>query len=226
MNSGALWWLGGAAGAAALLYWQVVIAEGAYLGPWAVRLVYSLGAPHYDELRAPGQPAADASLRPLLEAALADTAGAAVLDVATGTGRVPRLLAQLATPPARVAALDLTPAMLAAARRKQPGTPVGWALGEAGSLPWRNSCFDLVCCLEALEYFPRPRQALAELARVLRPGGALLISKWPDRWARLLTGRALGAAALARELAASGLVDLQFRPWQPGHYELVLARKL
>lgn len=228
MNSGALWWLGGAAGGAALLYWQLVIAEGAYLGPRAVRLVYSLGAPYYDAVRAPGQAAADALLRPILDAALAGRERPAVLDVATGTGRVAHLLAHAAAAPAVIAALDLVPPMLVAARRKtRPGdAPIGWTLGEATRLPWRDSCFDLVCCLEALEYFPRPGRALAEMARVLRPGASLLISKWPDSWARLLPGRALGTAAMRRALVSLGFVDPLVRPWQHGQYELVLARKL
>jgi SAM-dependent methyltransferase len=227
MWSTALWWLGGAAGGAAIIYWQVVVAEGAYLGPWAVRLIYSLGAPHYDEVRAAGQTEADAVLRPLLAEALTHRACPAVLDVATGTGRVPLLVTADPGFAGTVAALDLTPPMLAEARRKAPAhTPVGWVVGEAGRLPWPDSCFDLVTCLEALEYFPSPRRALAEMARVLRPGGTLIVSKWPDSWARLLPGRGLSAIALRRELAALGLVDLVLRPWQRGHYELLLARSV
>jgi ubiquinone/menaquinone biosynthesis C-methylase UbiE len=228
MDTRALGWLGGAAGAAALLYWQLIIAEGAYLGPQAVRFVYSLGAPYYDAVRAAGQAAADAALLPPLLAALEGRPRPAVLDVATGTGRLPHLLAAQPGSTGLLVALDLTPPMLAAARRKEraDAQAIAWTLSEASRLPWRDSCFDLVSCLEALEYFPRPRQALAEMARVLRPGGALVISKWPDSWARLLPARAFTSAALQRALAHLGFVDLRFRPWQPGHYELVLARKV
>lgn len=228
MANRAFWWLGGIFGGAALAYWQIVLAEGAYLGPHAVRLIYSLGASHYDTLRAPGQAEADAALVALLAEALAGEPQPTILDVATGTGRVPLLLASEPAFAGALAALDLTPPMLAVARRKAQAcaTPVGWVVGEASRLPWPDSCFDLVTCLEALEYFPRPRQALTAMARVLRPGGALLLSKWPDGWARLLPGRALAKAALLRELSALGLVDLAVRPWQHGHYELVFARKL
>lgn len=224
----ALLWLGGAVGGAALIYWQVVIAEGAYLGPWAVRLIYRLGAASYDDVRAAGQAQADAALRPALDAALAGRSHPTVLDVATGTGRVPLLLAADPSFTGSTAALDLTPQMLAVARRKEPAhrPTIGWVVGEATCLSWPDSCFDLVTCLEALEYFPRPRQALAEMVRVLRPGGFLVITKWPDGWARLLPGRALTEAALRRELLALGLVDLVVRPWQHGHYELVLARNV
>lgn len=228
MGKRALWWLGGTTGGAALIYWQLVVAEGAYLGPRAVRAVYSLGAAHYDAVRAPGQAAADALLLPLLQQALAHTPNASVLDVATGTGRIPRLLATLPGFAGRVAALDLTPPMLAQARHGPVATPahVVWVVGEAGALPAPAARFDLVTCLEALEYFPRPRHALAEMAEALRPGATLIVSKWPDSWARLLPGRALSTTALRQALTALGLADLAFRPWQHGHYELVTARKL
>ncbi|NTU83581.1 MAG: class I SAM-dependent methyltransferase [Chloroflexales bacterium] len=229
MVHSALWWVGGGSGVAALLYWQIVLAEGAYLGPRAVRLVYQIGARHYDQVRASSQPAADAALRPLLHAALAATARPSILDIATGTGRVPMLLCEDPAFVGQVAALDLTPLMLREARRKArslcPASEVGWHLAEAGSLPWASAAFDLVTCLEALEYFPRPRRALAEMARVLRPGAALVLSKVPDGWARLLPGRALTRAALSRELGRLSFVDITFSAWQHGHYELVVARR-
>jgi ubiquinone/menaquinone biosynthesis C-methylase UbiE len=76
-----------------------------------------------------------------------------------------------------------------------------------------------------LEYFPRPRRARAEMVRVLRPGGALVIRKVPDAFARLLPGRALSGVAMRAELQQLGLVATPIHAWQPGHYELVTARK-
>lgn len=229
MRKRALWWLGGAIGGAALIYWQIVIAEGAYLGPRVVRLIYRLGAPYYDAVRRPGQAAADAVLRPLLIRAIAGLPRPSVLDVATGTGRVPLLLCAEAAFAGQIAALDLTPRMLATGVARQrhccPGASIGWHLGEAGALPWAGESFDLVTCLEALEYLARPRRSLAEMARVLRPGGALVVSRWPDHWARMLPGRAFTAAALARELQRLGFEQVTSLPWQPGHYDLVTAWK-
>ncbi|MFV9503279.1 MAG: class I SAM-dependent methyltransferase [Oscillochloridaceae bacterium umkhey_bin13] len=232
-----LWWLSGGIGTAALLYWQIILAEGAYLGPWAVRLVYGLGARHYDAVHAPGQAAADTILGAHIKTALAYQTQPQVLDVATGTGRIPRLLRQT-HPAALIAALDLTPAMIVVARQQwatqenealmagaeYARSPL-WQIGEAGHLPWATASFDLVTCLEALEYFPRPRQALAELARVTRPGGRLLLSKVPDRWARLLPGRAFDRRTCAHTLETCGWTGLRFWPWQPGHYELVTATR-
>lgn len=223
-----LWWAGGGAVALALLYWLVVLAEGAYLGPWAVRLIYHYGARFYDEVRAPSQADDPQLLLPLLREALAGTSAPRVLDVATGTGRVPLLLAGDPTFAGSIEALDLTEAMLERARARQarlyPQAPITWHRGEASRLEWPAGMFDLVCCLEALEYFPRPRRALAEMARVLRPGGTLVVSKVPDGWARLMPGRALTRAGMRRALARVGFDRIAFHPWQPGHYELVTAR--
>src|ERR1700680_978040 len=48
--------------------------------------------------------------------------------------------------------------------------------GDAAQLPIRNDCFDLVFCTQMLEYAPEPRQVIAEIHRVLKPGGFLLLS--------------------------------------------------
>jgi SAM-dependent methyltransferase len=222
-------WLLGACAAGALLYWMILIGEGAYLGPWAVRLIYRLGARHYDAVRATTHAQDERLLLPVLRAALAGVARPQVLDVATGTGRVPLLLALDPAFHGAAVGIDLTPQMLALAREKQlalcPYAEIDWRVGEAGQLGWPDAHFDLVSCLEAIEYFPRPRRSLAEMARVLRPGGTLVISKWPDGWARALPGRALTGAALTRRLAALGFFDVTIAPWQPGNYELVTARK-
>jgi ubiquinone/menaquinone biosynthesis C-methylase UbiE len=194
-----------------------------------VRLIYRLGAPHYDAVRAALATQDSALLLPLLRDAIASADRPHVLDVATGTGRVPLLLAQDAGFDGKIVGIDLTPQMLNRAKEKQaaacPQAPIHWQIGEAGHLSWPDASFDMVCCLESLEYFPRPQRALAEMARVLRPGGTLVISKWPDSWARALPGRALSQAALIRRLAGLGLDEIVIRPWQPGNYELVTAKK-
>jgi hypothetical protein len=63
------------------------------------------------------------------------------------------------------------------------------------------------------------------MARVLRPNGTLLVSKYPDGWARMLPGRAMTRRSMQAHLEAFGLCDIDVRSWQPGHYELVIARK-
>jgi SAM-dependent methyltransferase len=55
-------------------------------------------------------------------------------------------------------------------------TPLVDIAGNAAQLPLRNDCFDLVLCTQMLEYAPDPRQVIAEIHRVLKPGGFLLLS--------------------------------------------------
>ena len=212
------------------LYWLIVVGEGTYLGRAAVRLIYQLGAGVYDQARANVTKSDEAVLLPLLRAALDGTPGSRVLDVATGTGRVPLLLAAQPWFDGAIDGLDLTPAMLARAQAKIAvaglGRRVSLHQGDAGSLPWPDDSFDLVVSLEALEFFPRPRRALAEMSRVLKPGGALIVSKYPDLWARTLPFKGVTRRGLTRLLERLGLAEIAIREWQLGHYELVTAHKV
>jgi ubiquinone/menaquinone biosynthesis C-methylase UbiE len=212
------------------LYWLIVVGEGTYLGRSAVRLIYQLGAGVYDQARVNVTASDDTLLLPLLRAALAGKPEPRVLDVATGTARVPLLLAAQPWFDGAIDALDLTPAMLTRAQAKIDAAGMeSWVAlyqGDAGNLPWLDARFDLVISLEALEFFPRPRRALAEMTRVLKPGGALIVSKYPDLWARVLPFKGLTRRGMTQLLERLGLVEITVREWQPGHYELVTARKI
>ena len=184
----------------------------------------------YDQARANVTANDEAVLLPLLRATLAGTPGARVLDVATGTARVPLLLAAQPWFDGAINGLDLTPAMLARAQDKIAAAGLSERIalrqGDASSLPWPDARFDLVISLEALEFFPRPRRALAEMSRVLKPGGALIVSKYPDQWARVLPFKGLTRRGMTRLLERLGLVEIAIREWQLGHYELVIASKV
>jgi ubiquinone/menaquinone biosynthesis C-methylase UbiE len=223
-------WLGAALTLLAFLYWLIVVGEGTYLGRAAVRFIYQRGARFYDEARRGVTASDEAALLPILRAALDGQTAPRVLDVATGTGRVPLLLASQPWFDGAIEGIDIAPAMLELARAKVAGAGLGARValrqGDAGSLPWPDASFDMVTSLEALEFFPRPRRALAEMVRALRPGGALVVSKFPDGWARALPGKGLTRQGFARLLGQLGMNAPEFRGWQPGHYELVIARKL
>jgi ubiquinone/menaquinone biosynthesis C-methylase UbiE len=214
----------------AFLYWLIVVGEGTYLGRAAVRLIYQLGAGVYDQARG-GVTASDQHvLLPVLREALAGAPAPRVLDVATGTARAPLLLGSQPWFDGTIDGLDLTPAMLERARAKLTAAGlaarVGLYQGDAGALPWPDASFDMVISLEALEFFPRPRRALAEMVRVLKPAGALVVSKYPDGWARALPFKGLTRCGMSRLLERLGMAEIAIREWQPGHYELVIARKL
>jgi SAM-dependent methyltransferase len=115
---------------------------------------------------------------PDLDALLAlagEVGGARVLDVGTGAGATALAFAARG---ARVVALDLTPAMLEkvreqAAERGLEG--IETHLGDAAELGFPDAHFDVVTCRVCAHHFGRARKAVAEMARVLRPGGQLLL---------------------------------------------------
>lgn len=211
------------------VYWLVVVGEGTYLGRYAVRFIYQRGAAIYDHVRQDVNATDEALLLPVLARPLLGKLQHTTLDIATGTGRVPLLLAAQPWFDGVAHGLDFSPAMLAQAEAKAANAgrtdSVRLTHGEAGHLPWPDAHFDLVTCLEALEYFPRPRQALSEMARVLRPGGMLVVSKYPDSWARWLPGKAFSTRRMRDVLQKLGMHDIQIAPWQPGQYEFVIALK-
>lgn len=211
------------------VYWLVVVGECTYLGRHAVRFIYERGAHFYDQVRADLHASDDELLLPVLAQTLVGKMHHITIDVATGTGRVPLLLAAQAWFDGIAYGLDFSPAMLEQARRKAYSYAleqhVTLVQGESGHLPWPDAYADLVTCLEALEYFPNPQRALTEMVRVLKPGGSLVISKYPDEWARWLPGKAFSTQQLTQVLTELGLEQIVVEPWQPGQYDLVIAIK-
>jgi SAM-dependent methyltransferase len=122
--------------------------------------------------------------------------------------------------------LDLSAGMLrqARSRMRQYDAHVHWIWQDACRLPFEDGSFDAVTSLEALEFLPRPREALAEMVRVLAPGGVLMITNRVGREARLLPGRTFRRPAFEQELLALGMHDVDVRAWQVS-YDLALARK-
>lgn len=102
--------------------------------------------------------------------------GDRVLDVACGTGVVAREALRRVAPDGSVTGLDLNPGMLAVARRLEPR--VTWREGRAEQLPFTDGGFDAVTCQFGLMFFPERARAVAEMWRVLRPGGRLAAAVW------------------------------------------------
>jgi SAM-dependent methyltransferase len=101
------------------------------------------------------------------------TSGEDVLDVGTGTGVVAVTAARAG---ARVTGLDLTPGLLDEARanaRIAQVESVVWTEGDAEALPYPDASFDVVVSQFGHMFAPRPAVAMAEIRRVLRPGGRI-----------------------------------------------------
>jgi SAM-dependent methyltransferase len=113
-----------------------------------------------------------------------------VLDVGTGSGVVALAAAQRVAGAGAVVGVDLSGGQLEVARAKahQAGLEdrVRFEQADAEALPFENQSFDVVLSLFALLHFPAPEQALAEMFRVLRPGGRLVIGIGaPPPWTSL-----------------------------------------
>jgi SAM-dependent methyltransferase len=144
-----------------------------------------------------------------------------LLEVACGSGT---FLAQEAAHVRYVAGLDLSDIQVGLARRRladriAAGTAV-IVKGDAAALPWGDGRFSVVTCMGSMEAFPDPGRAVAEMYRVLRPGGRAVMNIGERVADGTETHRILGAAWVwseddARRLAEeAGFADisLSYRP--------------
>ncbi len=118
--------------------------------------------------------------------------GDRVLDVACGTGDLTHAFAEAGA--AEVVGVDFTPEMLAFAERKRLSLPprtasrVRYAEGDAQNLPFSDASFDVVSIAFGIRNVADTGRALSEFARVLRPGGRLVVLEFdrpthaPMRW--------------------------------------------
>lgn len=102
--------------------------------------------------------------------------GETVVDVGSGTGTVVRRLAAIVGP-GRVTGIEPNPRLRAVAEQRTPddGPEVGYRYGTATDLPFDDDSVDLVWCERVLQHLYEPAAAVAEIARVLRPGGRAVL---------------------------------------------------
>lgn len=105
--------------------------------------------------------------------------GERVLDVGAGPGLLVADMAALVGPTGQVTGLEISDSMLALARQRRATLPVPERItlvaGNANELPFPDGSFDVATSTQVYEYVPQVELALAELDRVLRPGGRALI---------------------------------------------------
>jgi len=152
--------------------------------------------------------------------------GDRVLDVACGTGIVARAAANRLSGTGHVVGVDVSAAMLAVARRVEPG--IDWREGDASALPLADAeRFDAVVCQQGLQFFPDKPAAAREMRRALGLGGRLVVAVWKslaetpffrdlhevaERWLGAFVDRRHGfgdPAALERVIAEAGFENVR-----------------
>lgn len=148
-----------------------------------------------------------------------------ILDAACGNGRYSRFLLRHADPDAVITSFDLSPRMLQRARARLNSDRVSHAVADLTRLPYADASFDAVVCGWVLEHLPDPRPGLRELARVLQPGGKLLLLSTEDTLtgamcSRLWHCRTYNRVELRQVCAECGL-DWEREMWFSGMHRLL-----
>jgi ubiquinone/menaquinone biosynthesis C-methylase UbiE len=176
-----------------------------------IKTFFDSVGPEWDALRGVFN---DDALRARAIAHLAP-AGLTVCDVGTGTGILARELAQLGM---RVVAIDHAPRRLEAARavfEKDGITNVELRGGEAQALPLGDASVDAAFAHMVLHYVPQPAEAIREMARIVKPGGRVVVVDFVQHeaeWMREELGvlwLGFPSEEVVRWLADAGLRDVR-----------------
>ena len=105
--------------------------------------------------------------------------GDRVLDVGCGPGQDVRALAALVAPGGTATGIDHSRVLVAMAERRaqELGVPGRYVVGDATALPFADAAFDACRADRVLQHIPAPERALAELRRVTRPGGRVVVTE-------------------------------------------------
>ena len=210
------------------LYREIFHFEGVRLGDRLHTALYDRWAGTYDAGKSKVQKHdARTLVDPLverLERNAANTPDALVLDVATGTGRLP--VALLGDPrfTGRVIGLDISIGMLrkAGERLASFGGRSVLLHQRAAPLPFPDETFDAVSCLESVELLADRDAHFREFLRVMKPGGILLITRNTGVWGR---ARAVcPPERFADQLRTAGFERIEIDPWWE-RFDLVWAAK-
>jgi ubiquinone/menaquinone biosynthesis C-methylase UbiE len=112
-----------------------------------------------------------------------------ILDIGSGAGQLAAHLLKYADPEARITCIDLSQNMLCRARRRLRSDRPAYVSADVTSLPFADATFDGATCGYVIEHVPDTRAGLAEIARVLRPGGRMLLLATEDTFSGAWTSR-------------------------------------
>jgi ubiquinone/menaquinone biosynthesis C-methylase UbiE len=112
-----------------------------------------------------------------------------ILDIGSGAGQIAGHLLRYADRAAQITCIDLSQNMLDRARRRLHSDRPSYVAADVCSLPFADAAFDGATCGYVIEHVPDTRAGLAEIARVLRPGGRLLLLATEDTFSGAWTSR-------------------------------------
>lgn len=139
----------------------------------AAERYFAAHAEHWDSLRSLHVP--ESEVEAAMRALLGNRPLGTLIDIGTGTGRIVELFGNAAE---HAIGIDRSPEMLRVARGKLTASGAqGWELrqGDIMALPVDDAAGDTVVLHQVLHYLPAPEAAIGELARIIKPGGRLLI---------------------------------------------------
>jgi ubiquinone/menaquinone biosynthesis C-methylase UbiE len=138
-----------------------------------------------------------------------------VLDVGCGTGYLLRLLAERYPQATELAGIDAAPSMIEAAEQAADDQRMRFTVGVAEQLPFPDGAFDLVVSTTSFDHWADQRAGLAECARVLAPGGHLMLADLfsPLLLPSLLAGRSGKARTQLRASRLLGAAGFRGLAW-------------
>jgi len=210
------------------LFWfvdrEIYFYEGTRLGPRVQGWLYDRWAKKYDSGKEDSQVHDSVSLaRPSIQA-LRGIQDPRVLDLATGTGRLPFALLSDSEFTGHIVALDVSQGMLnqAAGKLAPYAGRVTLKRVVGFPLPFPDNSFDMVSCVEALEVMAEMDTPMRELHRVLKPGGFLLTSRATEATGR--RQKIVSADQFRVKLEAAGFEKVEIDRWWRW-FDRVTARK-
>jgi ubiquinone/menaquinone biosynthesis C-methylase UbiE len=112
-----------------------------------------------------------------------------ILDVGSGAGQIAEHLLKYADRDAAITCFDLSEKMIHRARKRLKSYRPRYLVADMTRLPFADGTFDCVTCGYVLEHVPDPRIGLAELRRVMQPGGRMLLITSEDNFGGACTSR-------------------------------------
>ena len=112
-----------------------------------------------------------------------------ILDVGSGAGQIAKHLLKYSDADAKITCSDLSHEMLRRAKVRLKSDRPSFVAADLANLPFADNSFDCITCGYVLEHVPDPAHGLEEIARVLKPGGRMLLLATEDSFSGAWTSR-------------------------------------